>query len=187
MAYSGIDRLKRLIDDLLQIEKIESGYGFNVKETDIRELIWEVSLTHQSLMEDRSITLKTDIADEVPYIVMIDRSWVQHAINNFLDNACKYINIGQTVDLAVFIKNDHIHFEVTDTGPGIPQSAQVRLFERFYRVKDNESVKGSGLGLAIAKSVAQAHNGKVFVRSEVGKGSTFGLTLPLKDLDSDDD
>lgn len=184
MAYSGIDRLQRLIDDLLQIEKIESGYDFNLIETDIHELIREVTLSNQTLMSDKTITLTSEITDDVPYIMEMDRDWVQRAINNFLDNARKYIEIGDTVKLHVYRKNNKIHIDVIDNGPGIPASAQIHLFERFYRVKDSEVIKGSGLGLAIAKSVAEAHGGNVYVRSDVGEGSTFGITLPVKDNSS---
>jgi PAS domain S-box-containing protein len=185
MAYSGIDRLQNLIDDLLQIEKIESGYGFTLTETDIRELIREVTLSNQTLMSDKSIRLTSNVTDDVPYIIEMDRDWVLRAINNFLDNARKYINISDSVNLEVYEKSNKIHIEVADTGPGIPASAQARLFERFYRVKDSTAIKGSGLGLAITKSVAEAHGGTVYVRSELGEGSIFGITLPLKDSPSD--
>jgi len=186
MAYSGIDRLQRLIDDLLQIEKIESGYGFNLRETDIYELIREVTLANQTLMNDKSIELTYDIAEDVPRIVNIDRDWIQRAIHNFLDNARKYIEMGDRVDVNVYIKNNFLHLEVADTGPGIPQAAQGQLFDRFYRVKDNEVIKGSGLGLAITKSVAEAHGGNVYVKSDLGEGSIFGITLPMKDSQRDD-
>lgn|GEM_PF-359321 len=186
MAYSGIDRLQSLIDDLLQIEKIESGYGFNLSETDILELIREITLTNQTLMDDKSINLSTDIADDVPRIVYIDRDWVQRAIHNFLDNARKYIAIGDSVQVKLYLRDEALHIEIIDSGPGIPPSAQVRLFDRFYRVKDNETIKGSGLGLAITKSVAEAHGGNVYVKSDIGEGSIFGITLPLKDSTIDD-
>ena len=181
MAYSGIDRLQRLIEDLLHIEKIESGYGFNLIETDIRELIREVTLSNQTLMNNKSIVLKSNVGEYVPYIIEMDRDWILRAINNFLDNARKYIDVGDSVDLKVYVKNNRLHIDVKDTGPGIPSSAQAHLFERFYRVRDTEVIKGSGLGLAIVKSVAEAHGGNTYVKSEVGEGSTFGICLPLKD------
>lgn len=181
MAYSGIDRLQRLIEDLLQIEKIESGYGFNLKETDIRDFCREVTLSTQTLMTDRSIHLSYEVASDVPMIVFIDRNWVLRAVNNFLDNARKYINIGDSVRLMVFMIDKVMHIEVRDNGPGIPQASQARIFERFYRMKEHESVKGSGLGLAITKSVAEAHGGTVYIKSKIGEGSTFGMTLPLRD------
>lgn len=185
IAYSGIDRLQRLIDDLLQIEKIESGHGFKLTETDIRDLVREVILSNQTLMNDKSIVLTSYISDDVPYIIEMDRDWILRALNNFLDNARKYINVGDSVDLQIYQRNNKVHIEVADTGPGIPASAQVRLFERFYRVKDSITIKGSGLGLAITKSVAEAHGGTVYVRSGIGEGSIFGITLPLKDSPSD--
>ena len=186
MAYSGIDRLQRLIDDLLQIEKIESGHGFNLSETDIRALIREVTLSNQTLMKDKSILLTSNVTDDVPHIVEMDRDWILRAINNFLDNARKYIAIGDSVNLEVYVKSNAIHLEVSDTGPGIPPSTHARLFERFYRVKETTDVKGSGLGLAITKSVAEAHGGTVYIRSILGEGSIFGMSLPMKVDPSDD-
>lgn len=185
MAYSGIDRLQNLIDDLLQIEKIESGYDFNLTETDVYALIQEITLSNQTLMDDKSIILKTTVADDVPYLMDMDSNWVRRAINNYLDNARKYIEVGNSVELRVYKKNSKVQIEVIDNGPGIPAAAQARLFDRFYRVKDSETTKGSGLGLAITKSVAEAHGGAVYVKSEVGQGSTFGMTLPLKDHQGD--
>lgn len=186
MAYSGIDRLQRLIDDLLQIEKIESGHGFNLAETDVRALIREVTLSNQTLMKDKSINLTSNVTDDVPNIIEMDRDWILRAINNFLDNARKYIEIGDSVTLNVYEKGESIHIEVTDTGPGIPAATHARLFERFYRVKETTVIKGSGLGLAITKSVAEAHGGMAYVKSNLGEGSTFGITLPLKVNTSDD-
>lgn len=185
MAYSGIDRLQRMIDDLLQIEKIESGYGFNLREVDIRDLIREVVLSNQTLMNDKSIALSTNIHDDVPHAVLMDREWIQRAIHNFLDNARKYITVGDAVEVRIYPKDQLLHIEVADTGPGIPKSAHARLFDRFYRVKDGDMIKGSGLGLAITKSVAEAHGGNVYVISDIGKGSIFGITVPMKDGVSD--
>lgn len=182
MARTGIRRLQTLIDDLLQIETIESGLDFNLSEVDIREFAHEIRFEVLSLMQEVGLSCTLEIDETVPRDVRFDRNWMKRALHNYLENATKYnTQAGGSVVLKVFIEKDLIHFEVTDDGPGIPASAQPRLFERFYRVNNSSKSKGSGLGLAIVKSVAEAHGGNVYIRSKPGDGSTFGLTIPLLD------
>ncbi len=179
MAYTGIDRLQKLIDDLLKIEQIESGYGFHLAEADIREICDELCASLQTLLADKKLTFKMTIAEDVPKYVEMDSGWVSRSIQNFLDNARKYVGLEGHIELKLYVHDSMLHIDVVDNGPGISAAAQARLFERFYRVNETDAVRGSGLGLAIVKSVAEAHGGTVYVRSQVGKGSTFGLTLPL--------
>ena len=178
MAKTGIDRVQRLIDDLLNIEKIESGYGFALDDIDVRELCYELSAQIQPIMSQANVQYGMDLDEAVPRTVCLDREWMQRALHNYLENASKYAP-GKTVKFAIFTRDNHLHFEVSDTGDGIPLRAQSRLFDRFYRVDNRRDVRGSGLGLAIVKSVAEAHHGSVYVRSHEGDGSTFGLMLPL--------
>jgi signal transduction histidine kinase len=178
MARSGVGRVQRLIDDLLNIEKIESGYQFKLDDVDVRELLYEISAETQPLMASRDIKYQMNIADNVPMHVVLDGEWIHRALHNYLENAGKYAPDGE-VYFSIFSKGNSLHFEVSDTGPGIPLQAQARLFDRFYRVANRSDVSGSGLGLAIVRSVAEAHEGSVYVRSKEGEGSTFGLKLPL--------
>lgn len=178
IARTGITRLERLIEDLLQIEKIESGFGFTLKDVDIRELCREVHGEIIPLMAEKSIYFSYHLADNLPATIPIDRNWINRALHNYLENAYKYTQKGGRVELKVYLKDPMLHFEVIDNGPGIPMKAQARLFERFYRVRETKDIHGSGLGLAIVKSVVEAHGGTVYVRSKPGDGSTFGLTLP---------
>jgi PAS domain S-box-containing protein len=178
MARNGIDRVQRLIDDLLNIEKIESGYNFKRDDIDIREMIYEISAQTQPLMRDRSIHYNVSIENDVPHLISVDREWIQRALYNYLENASKYAPNG-SVTFQVFKHEKSLYFEVRDSGPGIPLQAQARLFDRFYRVENRRDVSGSGLGLAIVKSVAEAHTGSVYVRSKEGEGSTFGMRIPV--------
>jgi signal transduction histidine kinase len=89
--------------------------------------------------------------------------------------------VGSTITIRAFPQGPQLMLQIEDNGPGIPPEAQARLFERFYRVRTTEDqVQGTGLGLAMVKSVAEKHNGRVFVTSDVGKGSIFGMALPLR-------
>lgn len=179
IARTGIIRLERLIEDLLQIEKIESGFGFTLKDVNIRELCQEVSDEIAPLMAEKSIAFSYHLPDDLPATIPIDRNWINRALHNYLENAYKYTQKGGRVELKVYLDDPMLHFEVIDNGPGIPLKAQARLFERFYRVRETKDIHGSGLGLAIVKSVVEAHGGTVYVRSKPGDGSTFGLTLPM--------
>lgn len=179
IAQKGVGRVQRLIDDLLNIEKIESGYQFTIDDVDVREMVHEVSALSQPIIFERNIHYQINIADNVPILAQLDREWVQRALHNYLENAGKYAPHG-SVDFSIFVAHDNLHFEVRDSGPGIPIQAQSRLFDRFYRVdSQRKDITGSGLGLAIVKSVAEAHGGNSYVRSKEGEGSTFGMCIPL--------
>jgi two-component system phosphate regulon sensor histidine kinase PhoR len=179
-ARTGINRVQRLIDDLAQIEKIESGYGFHREDVDIREMCHEVSAQIMPLMMEKKLHYALKIENDVPYMFSVDREWMQRALFNYLENAAKYQYEGGQVILRVSMRDHRLHFEVEDDGPGIPRNALARVFDRFYRVDEQRGVRGSGLGLAIVKSVAEAHGGEAYVESFEGDGSTFGLTIPLE-------
>jgi two-component system sensor histidine kinase VicK len=178
IARGGIRRLKSLIDNLYQLEQIESGSNFALEELSLLDVLHEVSLEAQLLMQDKSISFSRDIEPDLP-LVKADPQWLKRALHNYLENARKYTEAGGLVRLHAYRKDNFVHIDVSDSGPGIPLPMQQRLFERFYRVKEHKGVEGSGLGLAIVKSVAEAHNGAVYVYSAPGEGSTFGFKLPL--------
>jgi signal transduction histidine kinase len=179
MAMHGVRRVQTLIDDLLNLEHLESGAGFQMSEVSVGDLIELVYSEIWSSMQASGLTFKIDAPPNLPAIQM-DKKWVSRAVLNYLDNACKYTPSGGSVTLRVFINHGMLHIEVEDTGPGIPVEAQARVFERFYRVHNGDSrAPGSGLGLAIVKSVAEAHGGGVYVQSRPGHGSTFGMTIMI--------
>ena len=180
IARGGIRRLRNLIDNLSDLEKIESGYNFTLIEISLLDVLHEVGLEAKLLMQDKSITFNTDIEPDLP-LVKIDPQWFKRALHNYLENARKYTPTGGEVTLHTYNQDTFIHIEVADNGPGISIAAQKRLFERFYRVQEHKGIEGSGLGLAIVKSVAEAHGGQVYINSAPGKGSTFGLKLPVSD------
>jgi NtrC-family two-component system sensor histidine kinase KinB len=178
LATNGIHRLQDLINDLLNLEQLERGYDVKIDEVDVAAIVREASNEIKPLLIEKSLECKVEVPDHLP--AQVDNRWVKRALFNYLDNATKYTNPGDTIVVRAFDKEDMIHIEVTDTGPGIPIEAQSRLFERFYRVSDTEKIRGTGLGLAIVKSVAEAHGGSVYMRSRTDQGSTFGMTLRAK-------
>ncbi|MEL6150654.1 MAG: ATP-binding protein [Chloroflexota bacterium] len=178
VALSGVNRMQRLLDDLLHLERLENGYQFNMEDIDIAEIIHEVCAQSKPLNEERNQTQELDIQGQ-PGRILADAHWIGRALTNYTGNATKYTPDGGQIIIRVFQKQNFVHIEVIDDGPGIPLDVQSRLFERFYQVKDNNTARGSGLGLAIVKSVVEAHGGGVYMRSKVGHGSTFGMALPV--------
>jgi PAS domain S-box-containing protein len=176
IAASSIVRLQGLIDDLFNLDHIQSGYGFTLEDVDMGELIYEVSAALKPKIEQRAIRYRTDLETGIEPL-RIDRQWVSRAISNYLDNAIKYTAHGSEITLRVFGNDALLHIEVCDNGPGVRPEAQPRLFERFYRANEDSTTPGTGLGLAIVKTVAEAHGGGVYVKSNPGQGSIFGLTL----------
>jgi PAS domain S-box-containing protein len=178
LALTSVQRLERLIDDLLQLEHIESGYNFTLEEVNLLDALVEIQHEARPLMEEKNITFLKELPDALPG-VRADLHWFKRAMHNYLGNAIKYTPEGGEIILRAGTLHDEVFIEVCDSGPGIPLKAHPHLFERFYRVEGLENVPGTGLGLAIVKSVAEAHNGEVYVRSAPGQGSIFGLKLPL--------
>ena len=177
IAINGVNRLQDLIDDLLHLEQIESGYGVSMTEFDIGELLQESCDEMKPLLAEKNLIFALDIQPGLPK-VNADKRWLKRALLNYMDNAAKYTSAGDKIIARAFANDKLLHIEVVDHGPGIPMEAQKRLFERFYRATE-ENIKGTGLGLAIVKSVAEKHGGGVYVKSQKDQGSTFGMTLSL--------
>ncbi len=187
IAIDGIVRMQDLIDELLNLEHIESGVGMKHQPVDLSDLLTRTGTEMVPLMAEHHHSFTLELEPDLPP-VLGDARWLRRALENLLANAIKYTPDGGKITLRAFTSGDgkEVTLEVEDNGPGIPPDAQVHLFERFYRVAVTEDVApGTGLGLAIVKSVAEKHGGRVFVRSKVGEGSTFGLVLPVGQVDDE--
>ena len=181
IALSGINRMQDLIDDLLNLERIESGVDFRFDPVVIPEIVERCTIDMGPVMQRRNQKLKVEIDQNMPEFYG-DSSWLYRALLNYLSNASKYAPENTTITMQAFEEENNLILQVQDQGPGIPLEAQGRLFERFYRVPGvtRDKVKGTGLGLAIVKSVAEKHDGSVFVISEPGAGSIFGMRMPFR-------
>ena len=180
---SEADRLTRLIDDLLDLARIESGrIRLDFKRTSIRKVIQETVEKLIPQLEKAEIALDMD-TDEATTPLLADPDRLAQVIINYVDNSMKYTHKGGSIKIRAFETENEILVEVTDNGVGIPAQDLERVFERFYRVDKarTRSSGGTGLGLAIVKHIIEAHGGKVFVRSSAGMGSTFGFSLPKGD------
>lgn len=178
LAMGGVHRIRAMIEDVLALEQLESGHRFTLEATVLTDVLRESAMDVVGLIGERSYEFREDIPDDLPHI-QADANWLKRAILNYLDNAFKYSPDGAVVTLRAYVDDKGVHIEVSDNGPGIPVSAQPRLFERFYRVREQTDIEGTGLGLAIVETVARAHGGSVTVHSVPGEGSTFGIVLPV--------
>ena len=193
MINSHADRLHNLVEDILDLSRIESGaVPLEIHVQPIREVVDAVVGQIRPLAAEKTLNIAVDLPENIR--VRCDRKLIEQALLNLLDNAIKYTPEGgriwiQTRDPAEVghssqshaqTKEQRIALEVKDTGIGIPLSAMDRIFERFYRVDKGRSrtLGGTGLGLSIVRHIMDAHGERVYVKSEQGKGSTFGLTLP---------
>lgn len=171
-------RLGYLIEDLLQLSRIESKEISLKKERIVLEEVLQKAADHfKKALKERNITLALDNPHES---LTADPEQLQRAIENLLDNAIKYNKSGGQVQLRAKREEDSLRIEVEDSGIGIPEQDLPRVFERFYRVDKARSreLGGTGLGLSIVKHIAESHGGRVEVTSHLGKGSCFSLVLP---------
>jgi len=175
------NRMTALIEDLLTLSKLESHQmPMSFEPLDIRNIISGVIQGFEKQVKDKGIEIVMDIADgEIPKVTG-DKGRLEQVVVNLVDNAIKYTNDGAVKVVAKKLDNI-LRVDVEDTGIGIPEKDIPRIFERFYRVDKGRSreLGGTGLGLAIVKHIIQGHNGKIWVESQLGKGTTFSFTLPL--------
>lgn len=180
-ASKGIDRLVRLVDDLGEISKLESGKIPIVQERFIiQELITDVFEELSLKAAEKRITLTFKKGTEGGLFVYADKPKIKQVLVNLIENAIKYGNEGGNITAGCYVMDDkHIYVEVSDDGPGIAEEHLSRVFERFYRAdrSRSRSIGGTGLGLAIVKHIVEAHGQTVNVRSKPGVGSSFGFTL----------
>jgi two-component system phosphate regulon sensor histidine kinase PhoR len=175
----GIEQMTKLIDDLLDLGRIEAGVGLARETCHLDEIVNGIVDTLQPHAISKGLAFNVEMPNNLPS-VSGDPTLLRQAITNLLDNAIKYTPAGGQVRVSVSKEPDRFRLSVTDTGLGIAPADQTHLFQKFFRVKQRGSsqVKGSGLGLAIVKSIIERHGGRVWVDSRLGKGSTFYMELP---------
>jgi GAF domain-containing protein/anti-sigma regulatory factor (Ser/Thr protein kinase) len=169
-----------LINTVLDIAKIESGqFSLNLGEYALENVVETVRAATEALAESKKLRLKTEVAERLP-IGVGDEQRLTQVLLNLVGNAIKFTDAGE-VCIAAAVSNGHFGLTVTDTGPGIPEEHQPRIFEQFHQV-DSSNTKakgGTGLGLAIAKQIVEMHGGRIWVESMFGKGATFQVELPI--------
>ncbi len=171
------ERMNSLIEEILDVTKLEAGtFTIEPQLEDVRSFVLEAIELHKSIAEDKSINLLINFKNNCTEI-KCDRPRILQVLSNLLGNALKFTPNGQSITISVESFGDKVQFSVRDSGPGIASDKLTLIFDRFWQAQATKKL-GAGLGLFIAKSVVEAHNGKIWVESEEGKGANFIFTLP---------
>jgi signal transduction histidine kinase len=179
-AKDDCERLTKLVRELLDLSRLESGkYEMKRETVNLRTLVEEALKPLRLQFREKGIQVETDISPTTPDVPG-DQQQLSWVMTNLVSNALRYTPENGKVIIHSEIENDSVRISVADSGRGIPADAIEMIFDKFVQVKQaTDSMPGSvGLGLAIAKEVVEAHGGKIWVESIVGKGSTFHFTIP---------
>ncbi len=178
IAAQNADRLVRLVNDILDIERIESGkVSMELQRCSIAELLERAVREMKPMADAAGLSLSNEGGDAV---VVADPDRIVQTATNLLSNAIKFSTAGGQVRIHTHSVNGEVRVSVSDEGRGIPAEHQARIFDRFQQVdaSDSREKGGTGLGLAICKSIVERHGGRIWLESETGRGSTFYFTLP---------
>lgn len=180
-AQGSLDRLMRMTDELMVLGREEkSNVTLAVSALPLADLLEMVVNDCRDTAEQKGLTLDLALQPPVP-AVYGDREWLRTAFDNLLSNALKYTPAAGHITVRTINHPRRVQIDVVDTGVGIPIDALPHIFEKYYRIHNNETafIKGTGLGLALVKRIIERHGGDVTVQSEVGQGSVFSVYLPL--------
>ncbi len=173
-------RLLRLINDILDFQKLESDISFSMDENDVNKVIQEVAGSMDLVVKKKGLNLVLELGENLP-LTLFSYDKIVQVLANLVDNAIKFTDQGS---ITIKSQKDEsvIHVIVQDTGPGIKKDDIPRLFKSFTQLEtqDGQKKPGSGLGLAICKSIIDNHQGNIWVESEPGKGTSFHFTLLIR-------
>ena len=178
------ERLTRLVNEILDFTKLESGtYSWAFEEVDLVKIIRESLRSSGQLAQSTSAQVSEQLPRKAVTIVA-DRDRIMQVIINLVTNAIKYSGENPKVEIRLHDEGPHVRIEVADNGPGIPHEEQERIFEKFHQITDRRTGKphGTGLGLSICKRIVEYHRGRIFVQSSPGHGATFIVILPKKQV-----
>ncbi len=177
---SSVDSMSHLVNNILNIERIESGDALQISSVPIKDIIRQVVESLEMHAQQRKIVISTNLQEVELLVISADRALLQQALYNLLENAIKFSSMGEKVEIRVTKQQEGFIFSVKDYGVGIAPLDQPKLFDKYFHseIGITDSKRGSGLGLTIVRSIVEKHGGKVWVESQLGKGSTFYLEIP---------
>jgi len=177
----GIEQMSDLVDGLLDLGRLEAGVELDFSQLRPRDILDSVYQEYLQPARESGVQLVIQCERDLPTING-DAALIRQAVANYVSNAIKYAPNSGDVSLEAKKERDEVVITVRDNGPGISTKDQLRLFEKFYRVKtrENERTKGTGLGLALAKSIAERHGGRAWCESQAGNGSAFFVSIPIE-------
>lgn len=186
MQHDFVGRIERsmadmveLISDLLNLSRIEAGLDWEMEPTDLHSVVWDCAVNMQQSASDKHQTLNLNVPALAPVLGNAQR--LKQVVGNLIGNAIKYTPEGGQIDVNLSTNNDFMTLTVSDNGIGIAPEHLQHVFDKFYRIKseETEKISGTGLGLSIVKAIIERHKGRVWVDSEPGQGCTFTVLLPV--------
>lgn len=175
----SIQHITSLINDLLDLGSIEAGMDTRREFVQLEGILRYTIEMLQGQIKSKNIKVHMDVAPALPAL-RANPIRLRQVLDNVVGNAIKYSYVNAEIHISIHFEENQIIFQVTDQGPGIPASDQSHIFDKFYRGTNIDSdVEGSGLGLAIVKNIVESHQGRIWVESTVGKGSSFFIVLPV--------
>jgi signal transduction histidine kinase len=169
------------VEDLLIVEKLDAGkMELKLTEVNLQELLESVCSSFSEAAREKNLSISLDT---VSFSVIADRLRLEQVVQNYLSNAIRYSPTGGEINVRLVPSPDEVIVRVVDLGPGIKQSDQLLLFNKFFQASSANNEKGFGLGLSICKKLIELHGGEVGVSSRPGKGSTFWFSLPIDEID----
>ena len=176
---ASVQSITTLINDLLDLGRLEAGFDAGRESVQLESILQSSLDMLGSLITKKNLQLEKDISSNLPAL-HAHPIRIRQMLDNLIGNAIKYTPKDGTIRISIRAEDRQLIFEISDTGPGIPLNEQFRIFEKFYRASNVlNGPKGSGLGLAIVKSIVENHQGRVWVKSTLGNGSTFMVVLPV--------
>jgi PAS domain S-box-containing protein len=173
----AVSRMNRLIQDLLDVARVEAGRLTVAQDSlSVRQVVRDALEAHRAEASSRSLELSLDISPDLPD-VWADRDRLLQVLENLVGNAIKFTQSGGRITIGAVQRNENVLFRVADTGPGIAPEDQRHVFDRYWQANKSER-RGAGLGLPIVKGIVEAHGGRVWLESSLGRGSTFFFTIP---------
>jgi signal transduction histidine kinase len=174
-----VEAMTELVEDLLNLAKIEAGVEMEMAPCQLAAVVAESLDQLAGPAAIKQIRLQVSVPDDLPLVRGNGRRLGQ-VLNNLLDNAIKFTPPQHQVTLRAAVAGNEVRVDISDQGPGIPTADLPRLFEKFYRTRRSEdSPPGTGLGLSIARSIVQAHAGRIWAESQEGQGATLSFALPI--------
>ena len=183
-AKDNVDRLNRLINDILDLAHLESGRTvLKINSGNLNKTIQAVASAQEAVLRAKGLELKVSLDANLP-VLAFDHDKIAQVLNNLISNAAKFTDAGSiTVSSVHNVPSNCVEVSVADTGPGIKSEDVVKLFEKFQQLGEPAQRKhgGTGLGLAICKEIVRQHGGKISVQSKAGEGSRFYFVIPVEE------
>ena len=179
-AHSSVAQLNRMVSSLLDIQRLEGGSTIlNLKKVSPQKILQNAQSQTSAIVDAAGLRFKIEIAENLPQF-KVDEDMVCRVITNLIENATKYAaDGGGVVTLRAYKEINQLHIVVADDGPGIPKEMRERIFDKFKQLNHESTPNGVGLGLAFCRLAVRAHEGRIWVESEVGNGAEFHFTIPV--------